>query len=101
MAAANPDLTSDTPALRRHDWTIIGLIGSVHASAPFFQLVFPTLSLSLAHEYGYDIVNLGMQVSVFFLGSCLGQASSGFCVARFGPAPVLRFGLAGFVFSGL
>src|SRR3546814_15822509 len=59
MAAANPDLTSDTPALRRHDGTIIGLIGSVHASSHFFQLVFPTLYLSLAHEYGYDFVKLG------------------------------------------
>src|SRR3546814_9866752 len=42
-----------------------------------------------------------MLVSVFFLVSCLGQASSGFVVDRIGPAPVLRFGLAGFVVSGI
>src|SRR5690606_37388288 len=82
-------------------WTIIGLIASAQAASHFFQLGFPTLYLSLAHEYGYDFVKLGMLASVFFLVSCLGQASSGFVVERIGPAPVLRFGLASFVVSGI
>src|SRR3546814_5158160 len=42
-----------------------------------------------------------MLVAVFFRVSCLGQCSSGFVVDRIGPAPVLRFGLAGFVVSGI
>ncbi|MGB3288087.1 MAG: MFS transporter [Burkholderiaceae bacterium] len=101
MTAASLAQTPDTPALKRRDWSIIGLIASAHASSHFFQLVFPTLYLSLAHEYGYDFVKLGMLASVFFLVSCLGQASSGFVVDRIGPAPVLRFGLASFVVSGI
>ena len=101
MTAASLAQVPDTPALKRRDWSIIGLIASAHASSHFFQLVFPTLYLSLAHEYGYDFVKLGMLASVFFLVSCLGQASSGFVVDRIGPAPVLRFGLASFVVSGI
>lgn len=92
---------TDTASLKRNDWLTIGLIGIVHASSHFFQLVLPTLYLSLAHEYGYDFVKLGMLASAFFLVSCLGQASSGFVVDRIGPAPVLRFGLSCFIVSGI
>ncbi|MGB6102679.1 MAG: MFS transporter [Pusillimonas sp.] len=101
MIAASLDAAEDSSALKRRDWKIIGLIGSAHASSHFFQLVFPTLYLSLAHEYGYDFVKLGLLATVFFLVSCLGQASSGFVVDRIGPAPVLRFGLSCFVLSGV
>ncbi len=87
--------------VRRKDWTIIGLIGIAHSSSHFYQLVLPTLYLSLAQEYGYDFTQLGFLATVFFLVSCLGQASSGFVVDRIGPAPVLRFGLLGFVASAL
>src|SRR5690554_3371880 len=101
MMAASVDSTEDTAALKRRDWKIISLIGSAHASSHFFQLVIPTLYLSLAHEYGYDFVRLGLLATVFFLVSCFGQASSGFVVDRIGPAPVLRFGLGCFVLSGI
>src|SRR5690606_7725407 len=67
----------------------------------FFQLVLPTLYLSLATEFGYDFARLGLLASIFFLLSSIGQASSGFVVDRVGPAPVLRFGLACFVVSGI
>lgn len=87
--------------VKRRDWQIISLIGVVHSSSHFFQLVLPTLYLSLANEYGYDFASLGLLASVFFLVSCLGQASSGFVVDRIGPAPVLLFGLSGFVVSGV
>ncbi|HUH60451.1 MAG TPA: MFS transporter [Candidimonas sp.] len=92
---------TDTASLKRNDWLTIGLVGIVHASSHFFQLVLPTLYLSLAHEYGYDFVKLGMLASAFFLVSCIGQASSGFVVDRIGPAPVLRFGLSCFIISGI
>ncbi|MCC2595288.1 MFS transporter [Pusillimonas sp. MFBS29] len=101
MTAANPGIQPDSLALKYKDWKIISLIGSAHACSHFFQLVFPTLYLSLAHEYGYDFVQLGLLATVFFLVSCLGQASSGFVVDRIGPAPVLRFGLGCFVLSGV
>ncbi|HEY9281791.1 MAG TPA: MFS transporter [Eoetvoesiella sp.] len=101
MTAATLDQTSDSLDLKRKDWTIISLIGAAHSCSHFFQLVFPTLFLSLSAEYGYDFVQLGFLASAFFLISCLGQASSGFIVDRIGPAPVLRFGLACFVLSGV
>ncbi|WP_397475696.1 MFS transporter, partial [Pusillimonas sp.] len=90
-----------TPAIKRRDWKIIGLIGAGHSCSHFFQLVFPTLFLPLAGEFGFDFVQLGFLVSVFFIISSLGQASSGFVVDRIGPTPVLRFGLACFVLSGV
>lgn len=87
--------------VRRRDWSIISLVGTAHACSHFFQLVLPTLYLSLAHEYGYDFAQLGLLASIFFLLSSIGQASSGFVVDRVGAAPVLHFGLACFVVSGL
>ncbi|MYN11887.1 MFS transporter [Pusillimonas sp. TS35] len=104
MTTANPALEGVAPdsiTLKRQDWKIIGLIGSAHGCSHFFQLVFPTLYLSLAQEYGYDYVKLGLLVSIFFVVSCIGQASSGFVVDRIGPAPVLRFGLGSFVVAGV
>ncbi|SHG85511.1 MFS transporter [Pollutimonas bauzanensis] len=101
MSSATLDPLPDDSDLKRKDWLIISLVGAVHASSHFFQLVLPTLYLSLAHEYGYDFVKLGLLASAFFLVSCLGQASSGFVVDRIGPAPVLRFGLTCFVLSGI
>lgn len=95
------DVAADSVRLKNKDWKIIGVVASAHASSHFFQLVLPTLYLSLAHEYGYDFVKLGLLASVFFLVSCLGQASSGFIVDRIGPAPVLRFGLTCFVASAI
>lgn len=87
--------------MRRHDWLVISLVGGAHACSHFFQLVIPTLYLSLAAEYGYDFAQLGLLASIFFLLSSIGQASSGFIVDRIGPTPVLWFGLACFVASGL
>ena len=101
MVATTFDQFTDTPAVKRRDWKIIGLIGAGHSCSHFFQLVFPTLFLPLAAEFGYDFVQLGLLASLFFIVSSLGQASSGFVVDRIGPTPVLRFGLACFVVSGV
>lgn len=86
---------------KNHDWRIIITIGVVHASSHFFQLVLPTLYLSLSNEFGYEFTELGLLVSIFFLVSCLGQASSGFIVDRVGPAPIMYFGLGSFVVAAL
>lgn len=102
MSASVQTVTSlDSAVVKRRDWLIISLVGAAHACSHFFQLVLPTLYLSLANEYGYDFAQLGLLASIFFLLSSIGQASSGFIVDRVGPAPVLRFGLACFVVSGL
>lgn len=87
--------------LKKRDWRIISLIGVAHAISHFFQLVIPTLYVFLANEFDYDFARLGGLATAFFLVSGLGQASSGFIVDRVGPTPVLHFGLACFVVSGL
>lgn len=100
-ASAQASVSLDHALVRRRDWSIISLVGAAHACSHFFQLVLPTLYLSLAAEYGYDFAQLGFLASIFFLLSSVGQASSGFVVDRVGPAPVLHFGLSCFVVSGL
>lgn len=102
MSATLPAaLSISSSALKRRDWSIILLVGAAHSCSHFFQLVLPTLYLSLAAHFGYDFAQLGLLASIFFLLSSIGQASSGFVVDRIGPTPVLHFGLACFVLSGL
>src|SRR5690606_15234679 len=91
----------NTPEIKRRDWRVISLIGIAHSCSHFFQLVIPTLSVFLAHEFGYDFVLLGGLATAFFVVSGLGQASSGFVVDRIGPTPVLHFGLGCFVVAGV
>ena len=93
-------LASDA-AVRRRDWQIILLIGVIHASSHFFQLVLPSLYVSLGNAFGLDFARLGLLVSTFYVVSGIGQASSGFVVDRIGARPVLWFGLSCFVVSGL
>jgi MFS family permease len=88
-------------AVRRRDWKIILLIGVAHASSHFFQLVLPSLYVSLGNAFGLDFARLGLLVSTFYVVSGIGQASSGFVVDRIGARPVLWFGLGCFVLSGL
>ncbi|CAM5345349.1 MFS transporter [Eoetvoesiella caeni] len=101
MTATTLDQFPDSPAILRQDWKIISLIGAAHSCSHFFQLLLPTLFLSLANEFGYSFSELGLLASVFYLVSSFGQASSGFVVDRVGPTPVLRFGLACFVVAGV
>lgn len=101
MTTTTVDAFPDTPATMRRDWKIISLIGAAHSCSHFFQLVFPTLFLPLSTAFGYDFVQLGFLVSVFFIVSGIGQAVSGFIVDRMGAAPVLQFGLACFVVAGV
>ena len=101
MATMADTPSSGAAATRRRDWQVISLVGAAHACSHFFQLVFATLYLSLNQEFGYDFAQLGALVAIFFLVSCVGQASSGFVVDRIGAVPVLRFGLLGFVVSGV
>lgn len=83
------------------DWKIIFLVSIAHAISHFFQLVLPSLYISLAQEFGFEFIQLGMLVSAFYIISGIGQASSGFIVDRIGARPVLWFGLSCFIVSGL
>ena len=99
MNTAVDTASLDSPDLRRRDWQTIMLIGVAHASSHFFQLLLPSLYVSLGQEFGLDFARLGLLVSVFYVVSGVGQASSGFVVDRIGARPVLWFGLAAFVLS--
>lgn len=93
--------TLDSADLRRRDWLTILLIGIAHASSHFFQLVLPSLYVSLGTAFNLDFARLGLLVSAFYVVSGIGQASSGFVVDRIGARPVLWFGLGSFVLSGI
>ncbi len=86
---------------RQKDWRIILVVGIAHASSHFFQLLLPTLYVALNREFGYDFVALGALVTIFYVVSCVGQASSGFLVDRIGAVPVLKFGLGCFILAAL
>lgn len=101
MQSAAQAASVDSPELRRRDWLTILLIGIVHASSHFFQLVLPSMYVSLGAAFELDFAELGLLVSAFYVVSGLGQASSGFVVDRIGARPVLWFGLACFVLSGV
>ncbi|MBK1780656.1 MFS transporter [Advenella sp. WQ 585] len=88
------DTNIDEKKAAARDWQVISLVGVVHAGSHFFQLVLPSLYISLNREFGYSFVELGLVTTVFFVVSMLGQASSGFIVDKKGGRPVLRFGLA-------
>ena len=93
--------SQDAPVMGKDDWKVISLVGVAHAGSHFFQLIIPSLYVSLGAAFGLDFAQLGLLVSVFFVVSGLGQASSGFIVDRLGARPVLWFGLACFVASAL
>ncbi|CAM4265030.1 MFS transporter [Bordetella tumbae] len=101
MHSAADTVTLDSPDLRRRDWLTILLIGVVHASSHFFQLVLPSLYVSLGTAFDLDFARLGLLVSTFYVVSGIGQASSGFVVDRIGARPVLWFGLTCFVLAGV
>jgi len=101
MSSAADSATLDSPDLRRRDWLTILLIGIAHASSHFFQLVLPSLYVSLGTAFDLDFARLGLLVSTFYVVSGVGQASSGFVVDRIGARPVLWFGLSSFVLSGI
>jgi len=91
--------TASTAATR--DWLTILLVGFVHATSHFFQLVIPSLYIALAAEFGWSFAKLGVLTSAFFVVSAIGQASAGFVVDRVGARPILWFGLASFVVAAL
>src|SRR5690606_3474045 len=101
MSSGSDSSFLDAPDIRRRDWFTILLIGIAHASSHFFQLVLPSLYVSLGTAFDLDFARLGLLVSAFYVVSGIGQASSGFVVDRVGARPVLWFGLACFVLSGV
>lgn len=76
------------------DARVIAVVGAVHFTSHFFQLVLPPLFPLLRDELGVPYVALGLVVTVFYAASGLGQTVAGFLVDRFGAFRVLLAGMA-------
>ena len=94
-ANATLDLSADAPVAWRQDASIIGLVGLAHGSSHFGHLILPLLFPVFMREFGFSYSELGLLMTVFFVVSGVGQASSGFLVDRVGARPLLftAFGL--------
>jgi len=89
-------ITATSPAIRpaREDAQLIGLVGIAHLISHFSQLLLAPLFPWLKDAFAVSYAELGLLMTIFFVVSCIVQASSGFVVDRFGPRPVLFGGLA-------
>ena len=78
---------------RASDVRVIGLISLAHGSSHFFHLVLPPMFPWLKDAFALSFAELGLLMSIFFVVSCVVQASSGFLVDRIGARPVLFAGV--------
>ena len=84
--------TPDPTGLRQ-DAAVIGLVGLAHGISHFSQLLLPPLFPWLKDAFGVSYTELGALLTIFFVVSCIVQATSGFLVDRHGPRPILFGGL--------
>lgn len=99
QTAILPNSLPDAPHSKREDWLTIMLVGLAHGSSHFFQLVLPSLYVSLAAAFDLDFARLGMLASIFFVVSGLCQVASGFVVDKVGGCMALWFGISLFALS--
>ncbi len=81
-------------ASRRDDVTTMGVIGLVHGSSHFFQLVLPPLFLQIKAEFAVGFTELGAMMTGFYLVSGTMQPVAGFLVDRYGARRILLLGLS-------
>ena len=82
-----------TLSRRASDVRVIGLISLAHGSSHFFHLILPSMFPWLKDAFALSYAELGLLMSIFFVVSCVAQASSGFLVDRIGARPVLFAGV--------
>jgi len=92
--------TTDTATLRE-DATVIGLVGIVHGTSHFFQLLIPPLFPWLMREFGLNYTEVSVLMTIFFVISGSGQSIAGFLVDRYRSWRVLCFGIGILVLSAL
>ena len=78
---------------RASDVRVIALISLAHGSSHFFHLVLPPMFPWLRDAFALSYAELGLLMSIFFVVSCVVQASSGFLVDHIGARPVLFAGV--------
>ena len=89
------------PAPLRQDATTIGLVGLAHATSHFMQMLLVPLFPVFRQEFDLSYSQIGFLVSVLYMISSLGQASSGFAVDRLGARPVLFTSFALFIAAAI
>ncbi|MBU3640875.1 MFS transporter [Polynucleobacter sp. Fuers-14] len=86
---------------RASDVRVISLISLAHGSSHFFHLVLPPMFPWLRDAFALSYAELGLLMSVFFVVSCIAQATSGFLVDRIGARPVLFGGIGLLILAAL
>ena len=89
---------------RRQDFLLITLLGVAHGLSHYFHLVIPALFPWIIPEFGTSYAQMGAVMTVCFIVSSLGQATSGVLVDKLGPKVCLYGGVgllmvSGFLFS--
>lgn len=89
---------------RKQDILLITLLGVAHGLSHYFHLIIPPLFPWIMPEFDTSYAQMGAVMTVFFITSSLGQATSGVLVDKFGPKKCLYGGvgllmIAGFLFS--
>ncbi|NBP21350.1 MAG: MFS transporter, partial [Burkholderiaceae bacterium] len=88
-------------SLNPSDNRTIGLISLAHGTSHFYHLVLPPLFPWLKIEFALSYAELGLLMTIFFVVSCVVQASSGFLVDHKGARPVLFAGVGLLAMSAL
>ncbi len=89
---------------RKQDILLISLLGVAHGLSHYFHLIIPPLFPWIMPEFGTSYAQMGAVMTIFFITSSLGQATSGVLVDKFGAKKCLYGGvtlliIAGFLFS--
>jgi MFS transporter, FSR family, fosmidomycin resistance protein len=85
----------------KKDAKIIGLISLAHATSHFTQMMLAPLFPLFMKEFDLSFSQIGFLVSILYVVSSIGQASSGFLVDRVGARPVLFGSFVLFVVAAL
>lgn len=89
---------------RKQDILLISLLGVAHGLSHYFHLIIPPLFPWIMPEFDASFAQMGAVMTIFFITSSLGQATTGFLVDKLGPKICLYGGvsllmIAGFLFS--
>lgn len=85
----------------KKDAAVIGLVSLAHAISHFSQMMLAPLFPLFMKEFDLSFSQIGFLVSILYVVSSIGQASSGFLVDRVGARPVLFASLAFFIAAAL
>lgn len=95
------DSTPHNTVTWQQDAKVMSLVGLTHGTSHFAHLFLPPFFPFFMAEFGLSFTDVGLMVTVFFVVSGLGQASSGFLVDRVGARPVLFLSLGLFATAAL